>query len=167
MNSFFKNLYKEEEKTLRTRVRESVKTKFPEQTAEFARTIGLFYYKTGQKDKADEYLTQAIMDYRKLEKESADNSNSVAHYQKLQNIALMQKGDWEGFLENVDAYYQQEDEVLKRGQWLFLKALITEQRLNDPENAQKIYERFISDFPDHPLASLAKTRQEVLLSPVS
>jgi pimeloyl-ACP methyl ester carboxylesterase len=45
----FTNLYKEEEKTLRSRVRETVKKKFPEQTAKFSQTIGLFHFKTGKK----------------------------------------------------------------------------------------------------------------------
>jgi pimeloyl-ACP methyl ester carboxylesterase len=44
----FTNLYKEEEKTLRSRVRETVKAKFPEQAAEFAQTIGLFHFNTGK-----------------------------------------------------------------------------------------------------------------------
>lgn len=45
----FTSLYKEEEKTLRSRIRETVKEKFPEQAVEFSQTIGLFYFKTGQK----------------------------------------------------------------------------------------------------------------------
>jgi len=45
----FSNLYKEEEKTLLSRFRQTVKDKFPEQATEFSQTIGLFFFKTGQK----------------------------------------------------------------------------------------------------------------------
>jgi pimeloyl-ACP methyl ester carboxylesterase len=39
----FTNLYQEEEKELRRQLREAVKEKFPEQTAKFFETFGLFY----------------------------------------------------------------------------------------------------------------------------
>jgi len=45
----FTNFYQEEEKTLRRQLREAVKEKFPEQTAEFAKTFGLFYFNADQK----------------------------------------------------------------------------------------------------------------------
>jgi pimeloyl-ACP methyl ester carboxylesterase len=41
----FANLYREEEKQLRRQLRETVKEKFPEQTAEFSKTFGLFLFK--------------------------------------------------------------------------------------------------------------------------
>jgi pimeloyl-ACP methyl ester carboxylesterase len=40
----FTNLYQEEEKELRRQLRETVKEKFPEQTAKFFETFGLFYF---------------------------------------------------------------------------------------------------------------------------
>jgi pimeloyl-ACP methyl ester carboxylesterase len=40
----FTNLYREEEKQLRRQLRETVKEKFPDQTAEFSKTLGLFYF---------------------------------------------------------------------------------------------------------------------------
>ena len=40
----FSNLYKEEEKELRRQFRETVKQKFPEQTAKLYQTFGLFYF---------------------------------------------------------------------------------------------------------------------------
>jgi pimeloyl-ACP methyl ester carboxylesterase len=40
----FTNLYQEEEKELRRQLRETVKENFPEQTAKFFRTFGLFYF---------------------------------------------------------------------------------------------------------------------------
>ena len=45
----FSHLYQEEEKILRSRIRETVREKFPGQTARFAQTIGLLYYQNGQK----------------------------------------------------------------------------------------------------------------------
>jgi len=40
----FANLYREEEKQLRRQLRESIKEKIPKQTAEFSKTIGLFFF---------------------------------------------------------------------------------------------------------------------------
>jgi pimeloyl-ACP methyl ester carboxylesterase len=40
----FTSFYREEEKELRRQLRESVKEKFPEQTAKFSQTFGLFYF---------------------------------------------------------------------------------------------------------------------------
>ena len=45
----FTNLYREEEKELRRQLRETVKEKFPEQTAEFSKTFGLFRFE-GDRD---------------------------------------------------------------------------------------------------------------------
>jgi len=42
----FTGIYREEEKELRRQLRETVKEKFPEQTAKFSRTIGLFFFET-------------------------------------------------------------------------------------------------------------------------
>lgn len=46
---FFTNFYQEEEKALRSQFREAVKETFPEQTAEFAQTFGLFFFEADQK----------------------------------------------------------------------------------------------------------------------
>ena len=43
------NAYREEEKSIRSRFRESVKDTFSEQSKEFLQSFGLFYYDTGQK----------------------------------------------------------------------------------------------------------------------
>jgi pimeloyl-ACP methyl ester carboxylesterase len=40
---FFTNMYREQEKELRRQLRETVKEKFPEQTAKFSQTFGLFF----------------------------------------------------------------------------------------------------------------------------
>ena len=45
----FTNIYREEEKELRRQVRETVREKFPEQSAQFSETIGLFFFKADQK----------------------------------------------------------------------------------------------------------------------
>ena len=42
------NLYQEEEKQLRSKLRETVKEKFPEQAAELSKTFGLFFFETDQ-----------------------------------------------------------------------------------------------------------------------
>jgi pimeloyl-ACP methyl ester carboxylesterase len=43
------NLYREEDKELRCQLRQTVKEKFPQQTAEFSKTVGIFYYEGNQK----------------------------------------------------------------------------------------------------------------------
>jgi hypothetical protein len=40
----FTNMYREQEKELRRQLRETVKEKFPEQTAKFSQTFGLFFF---------------------------------------------------------------------------------------------------------------------------
>ena len=40
----FTNLYREEDKELRRQLRQTVKEKFPQQMAEFSRTVGIFFY---------------------------------------------------------------------------------------------------------------------------
>jgi pimeloyl-ACP methyl ester carboxylesterase len=42
----FTNFYREEEKRLRSQLREIVKKRFPEQSAEFLKTFGLFYFES-------------------------------------------------------------------------------------------------------------------------
>jgi pimeloyl-ACP methyl ester carboxylesterase len=44
----FTNLYREEEKELRRQLRETIKEKFPEQTAKFSQTFGLFFFEADQ-----------------------------------------------------------------------------------------------------------------------
>ena len=44
----FTNIYGEEEKELRRQLRETVKEKFPEQTAQFSQTFGLFFFEADQ-----------------------------------------------------------------------------------------------------------------------
>jgi pimeloyl-ACP methyl ester carboxylesterase len=44
----FTNIYREEEKELRRRLRETVKQTFPEQSAKFSKTIGLFFFEAGR-----------------------------------------------------------------------------------------------------------------------
>jgi pimeloyl-ACP methyl ester carboxylesterase len=45
----FTSIYREEEKELRRQLRETVKENFPEQTARFSQTIGLFFFETDRK----------------------------------------------------------------------------------------------------------------------
>lgn len=124
------------------------------------------YYRSGEKAQADEYLSRAIQNYRKQE-DGANESEDARFYQKMQNLAMMQKGDWQGFLANIDRYIAREQDESLRGQWVFIKALITEQRLEMPEKARLIYSDFLQEYPNHPLAAVAETRQKLLLSPVA
>ena len=46
---FFSSTYREQEKELRRQLRETVKEKFPEQTAKFSQTFGLFFFEADEK----------------------------------------------------------------------------------------------------------------------
>ena len=45
----FISIYREEEKQLRRQFRQAIKEKFPEQTAEFSKTLGLFFFEADRK----------------------------------------------------------------------------------------------------------------------
>lgn len=57
----FASFYREEEKDLRRQLRETVKEKFPEQTAKFSQTIGLFFFEADR-----EALRGAIADRKSV-----------------------------------------------------------------------------------------------------
>ena len=52
------NLYREEEKQLRSQLRESVIEKFPEETSQFFETFGLFYFSTDRKNPEADHLSR-------------------------------------------------------------------------------------------------------------
>ena len=52
------NVYREEEKQLRSQLRESVIEKFPEQTSQFFQTFGLFYFSTDRKNPEAVHLSR-------------------------------------------------------------------------------------------------------------
>ena len=120
------------------------------------------YYETqGKNDEAKKVLEEAIGRYQILVESADPRMADMA--MRLQNAAYAEQGDWQKVIGNFDQKIKQEKSEMRKANWLFLKALVTERRLKDTPGALTIYKKFLTDYPEHPLASLAKTRQDLLL----
>lgn len=136
----FSHIYKEEEKTLRSRIRETVKEKFPGQTATFDQAIGLFYYVNGQKlvdieDDVDNpvVLVHGLDDpgevWQVLAPELVEHGFDVflLHYPNDQPV-----------IESARFFYQELKELARRGvQRIFIVAhsmggLVSREMLSNP-----------------------------------
>jgi tetratricopeptide (TPR) repeat protein len=115
------------------------------------------YQDSNRTSLADQTLDEAIKQYKELEKQER-NEDRKNFIKKLHNQALMQKGDWQSLMANYEQSMTEEKSPLRKGSWLFLQALVTESRIKDPEKAESLYKDFLSQYPNHPLASSAKTR---------
>ena len=121
----------------------------------------LHYKEVGDVEHANQTLDQAIARYKKLVGE--DPNSKLARYAKrFMFQAYTQKKDWDQLMLSADQELQGEISEEKKGRWLFLKALITENRLQDRERALALYQDFLAQYPGHPLSHLAKSHQEVL-----
>ncbi|MBI1977245.1 MAG: tetratricopeptide repeat protein [Candidatus Omnitrophica bacterium] len=124
----------------------------------------LHYKKVDETEKANQVLDEAVERYQKVVSEHP-NSKIAAYAKRFIIQAFTQKKDWDQLLTTVDQELQNETIEDRKGRWLFLKALIAENRLKDRERALSYYQDFLAQFPDHPLAQLAKSHQEVLSKP--
>lgn len=142
---------------------EQVKKDHPESPAALQVPLLLFqrYNKAGENDKAAQILDDAIKTYGEVEAGADPQMASVA--QRLQNTAFAQKGEWEEIMSNFDESYASEKSFSRKGSWLFLKALLAENRLKDNVKALSFYKIFLDEYPNHPLAALARTRSQNLL----
>ncbi|MBI4358215.1 MAG: tetratricopeptide repeat protein [Candidatus Omnitrophica bacterium] len=121
----------------------------------------LHYKATGDVERANQTLDQAIAHYKKLVAE--DPHSKIAQYAKrFMFQAYTQKEDWDQVMLSADQELQGETSEDGKGRWLFLKALITENRLKDRERALALYQDFLAQYPGHPLSHMAKSHQEVL-----
>jgi outer membrane PBP1 activator LpoA protein len=50
----------------------------------------------------------------------------------------------------------------RKGGWLFLKAVITDNRVGDKAGALALYQSFLTQYPTHPLAKQATARVDAL-----
>ena len=119
------------------------------------------FQEVGQKDVAQNILEGAIAKYQTV-MEASSNVATSQYAQRLQNAALAETGDWKGILKNFDRNMSQEKSEVKKGEWLFLKAVVIENRLKDSAQAISLYHDFLTQYPGHPLSKLAKSRIEVL-----
>ena len=120
------------------------------------------YEKTGAPEKAKEVLDRALERYKDLESRTKD-PDRASFVQRLQNAAYAEKGDWAKVIENFNGNIKREKSLERKANWIFLKAFVTEKRLEDRVQALDLYKDFLAQFPQHPLAKMAKSRQDILL----
>lgn len=120
------------------------------------------YYKSiGKTDAAHKILDDAIQNYRKLVSEKP-KSKLATYAKQFIFSAYTQRKDWDQLMASADQELKDETNEEKKGRWLFLKALIAENRLRDREQAFQLYQDFLAQYPDHHLSQLAKSHLELL-----
>lgn len=148
------------------KVYEKIETDYGETTAVLQVPLmkGAYYEKIGQKEKQEAILDEAIAKYLELHVgEPGSMSSTMAN--RLIHTAYAQKGDWQGALANFDRNIEREESTLRKGSWHFLKAYITETRIQDNEGAISLYQSFLKEYPEHPLSKTAKSRMDLLKAP--
>ncbi|MBI4430118.1 MAG: tetratricopeptide repeat protein [Candidatus Omnitrophica bacterium] len=115
----------------------------------------------GQAEEAKRLIDEAINRYERLGEDQPE-SPAAEQARRLVNEAYAMKGDWQEVLANVDEDMEKETVTTRKGSWLFLKALIAENRLGDKQQAQSLFESFLKEYPQHPLVKLARTRLDGL-----
>ena len=123
-----------------------------------------YHDEQGNSEESKKILDAAIGRYQSLMDSADPRTADMA--MRLQNAAFAEQGDWKKVLANFDQKMQQEKFQARKANWLFLKAIVTEKRLQDTSGAVELYKQFLVDYPTHPLANLAKTRQDLLLKKV-
>lgn len=124
--------------------------------------LALHYEASQDTTQAVQELDQAIQSYLKIQQESKDPAE-VAYVERLEQVAYAQKGDWNKVLENFDESLQKETIPMRKGSWLLLKAIVTEKKTTDPNKALTLYQSFLEQYPQHPLAALAQRQYQSLL----
>lgn len=119
------------------------------------------YKSIGQMGQADSILNEAMGRYRQLAATHAGTAVEATAIRFL-HAAYVTKKDWQGLLAYIDEEIKKEKSQVKQGRWLILKAMIIEKRLKDREKALVLYQDFLKQFPDHPLANTAKQHQQIL-----
>ena len=139
-----------------------IQSKFPSSQAAFQVPLltAHYYDSKGQNKEADAALAEAIERYQRLEEQPDSKTSQYA--KRALNAALAQKGDWNQVMQNIEKEFQNEKIPGKKGGWLFLKALIAENRLKNNNQATALYKRFVAEYPDHPLIHLAERHIESL-----
>lgn len=112
-------------------------------------------------EKGNQVLDEAVAKYKKLVEEQP-NSRIATYARQFMLSAYTQKKDWNQLMQRVDQELQNETIEERKGRWLFLKALIAENRMKDKEQAASIYQDFLTQYPGHPLSQLAKSHQELV-----
>jgi hypothetical protein len=119
------------------------------------------FREAGDTEQSNKILGEAILVYQGLETENPDeNVRKIAT--RFKTAAYAQLGAWQDMIKEIEGQMAQETQPEKKGRWLFLKALLTENRLKDHGAAIQLYENFLKDYPEHPLSSRAKAQLDAL-----
>ena len=145
---------------------QAIETEFPMSSAVFQVPFMryLHHKSLGDQQEAMRVLDEVIERYKFLVTTDA-NSKLASRVRKFSYQALVRQGDWDALLSHVDWEFAQETDDIRKGRWLFLKALITQNRLKDRERALQLYHDFLSEYPDHELTRLAKHYRATLIHP--
>lgn len=142
---------------------QEIQLKYPETLAalQVPFAISMYYESQGQTDKAEQAFSDAVAKYEELAKKHP-GTEIEATAKRFIMSAYAKKGDWNQILSSIDADANKETDPNRKGQWLILKAMVVENRMQDKEKALILYQDFISEYPNHALANVAKTRIEAL-----
>ena len=113
----FTHLYGEGEKELRRQVRETVKEKFPEQTAEFSQTFGLFYFEADRETPGGVALERkSVVLVHGLDDPGAVWQNLAPALVKEDfNVWLMQYPNDQPIVESARLFFEELKELKKLG----------------------------------------------------
>ncbi len=144
------------------KIYQEIQTEYPNSNAalQIPFLTSNYYEAQGDDAKAKKVLDDAIANYQNLI--DSGDLKSRAMVERLQSQAIAEKGDWQQLLQNFDDKIERETSEVRKGNWFILKALITENRIQDPKAALSLYENFLAQFPEHPMTDLAKSRSEAL-----
>jgi TolA-binding protein len=123
--------------------------------------LASYHEEKGNNDEAQKILDEAIGRYQSLMDSADPRMADMA--MRLQNAAYAEKGDWKKVIGNFEEKIKQEKSPARKANWLFLKAIVVENRIQDAPAALELYTQFVTDYPNHPLTSVAKSRQDFLL----
>lgn len=115
------------------------------------------YHRTqGDIEKSDALITEALVDYENFMAEN-EGTKKADYAERFKAEALAELGAWDKVIEQIEKRMASETVPARKGRWLFLKALLIQNRLEDPVQAAKVYKEFIEAYPDHPLVARAKS----------
>jgi len=125
--------------------------------------ISARYKAEGDQDKANRILNEAIQHYQTIE--STSSSLRMAGFAKFyRQAAYGQLGKWDQVMSNLDQEIATQSSVESMGNYLLMKAFISERGLQDADQALNLYQEFLSQYPDHPLTGFARAHADVLIN---
>lgn len=120
------------------------------------------YKEAGNSEAFESVLSDAISLYESLETTTPGTDPMSAFATRFKTAAYAQKGDWQEMVSEVDRQRAAETDPEKKGRWLFLKALLIENRLKDPVMAKTLYTEFLDKYPSHQLSDRARAQLAAL-----